>query len=101
MVRTAFQPIVRLETGLPAAFYALTRGPLGSPIEAPDRLLAVATARGVAVELDQLCFLTAIDAAQRARLGAPLCIFARRDPAAFLGSRVEEDAAAIGVPVVV
>jgi len=84
LVRTAFQPMVRLESGLAGAFHALTRGPLGSPLEHPDRLAGAALARGVATQLDQLCFVTALDAAERARLASPLRVFVPRAPISVL-----------------
>jgi EAL domain-containing protein (putative c-di-GMP-specific phosphodiesterase class I) len=84
LVRTAFQAIVRLDTALPCAFHALTRGPLGSPLEHPERLAGAAAARGVATQLDQLCFATALDAAERARLAAPLRLFVPRAPISLL-----------------
>jgi EAL domain-containing protein (putative c-di-GMP-specific phosphodiesterase class I) len=80
LVRTAFQAIVRLDSRLPCAFHALTRGPLGSPLEQPNRLAGAALARGVATQLDQLCFFTALDAAERARVAAPLRVFVPRAP---------------------
>jgi hypothetical protein len=97
LVRTAFQAIVRLDTALPCAFHALTRGPLGSPLEHPDRLAGAAAARGAATKLDQLCFATALDAAERARLAAPLRLFVPRAPI----SVSRDDAADQRVPAVI
>ncbi len=51
-VRAVYQPIVDLATGRPVAYEALARGPVGSALEAPDRLLAAARAAGRLVELD-------------------------------------------------
>jgi EAL domain-containing protein (putative c-di-GMP-specific phosphodiesterase class I) len=84
LVRTAFQAIVGLDRALPCAFHALTRGPLGSPLEHSDRLAGAAASRGLATELDQLCFATALDAAERARVTAPLRIFVPRAPISVL-----------------
>jgi EAL domain-containing protein (putative c-di-GMP-specific phosphodiesterase class I) len=89
-VRTAFQPIVRLDNALPCAFHALTRGPLGSPLEHPDRLVSAATARGMATELDRLCFTTALDAAERARVAAPLRVFVPRGPISLLHDEIPD-----------
>jgi EAL domain-containing protein (putative c-di-GMP-specific phosphodiesterase class I) len=99
MVRAPFQPIVRVETGLTAAYQASLRGPLGSPLEHEDRLFVAANYRGVARELDELRLRTALEAAQRAKLAAPLTLFVKREAYSVLrnpGPRVE----GVGLPLV-
>jgi EAL domain-containing protein (putative c-di-GMP-specific phosphodiesterase class I) len=39
-IRSVFQPIVELDTGLTVAYEALARGPERSALEDPDRLFA-------------------------------------------------------------
>jgi EAL domain-containing protein (putative c-di-GMP-specific phosphodiesterase class I) len=79
VVRAVFQPVLRLATNLPAAYHATVRGPLGSPLETYERLVNAAAHRGVARDLDELCFAVILDAAERARLTAPLAIAVHRD----------------------
>jgi EAL domain-containing protein (putative c-di-GMP-specific phosphodiesterase class I) len=101
LVRAAFQPVVRLDTGLTAAYHASLRGPLGSPLEREDRLFTVAAHRGLRREFDDLRLATTLDAAERARLAAPLTLFVRRDVEAAAGDRRVFDATATAFPVVV
>jgi EAL domain-containing protein (putative c-di-GMP-specific phosphodiesterase class I) len=101
LVRAAFQPVVRLETGLTAGYHASLRGPLGSPLEREDRLFTVATHRGLRREFDDLRLTTTLDAAERARLAAPLTLFVRRDVEAAATDRRVFDGGAVAFPVVV
>jgi hypothetical protein len=87
VVRAAFQPIVRLERGgLTAGYHGSVRGPLGSPLEHEGELFAVAAHRGVGRHLDELRFQTILDAAQRAKLAAPLTLFVSRTVDAVLAA---------------
>ena len=54
-VRALFQPVVRLDNGDVVAYEALVRGPVGSSLERPDRLFAVARQEGLLAELDWAC----------------------------------------------
>jgi EAL domain-containing protein (putative c-di-GMP-specific phosphodiesterase class I) len=54
-VTTVFEPIVKLATGEPIGFEALTRGPGGSGLETPSALFAVAELADREYELDSLC----------------------------------------------
>jgi EAL domain-containing protein (putative c-di-GMP-specific phosphodiesterase class I) len=101
LVRAAFQPVVRLGTGLTAGYHATLRGPLGSPLEREDRLLTVAAHRGLRREFDDLRLATTLDAAERAKLTGPLALFVRRDVEAAATDRRAFDGAAVGFPVVV
>jgi hypothetical protein len=86
VVRAAFQPIVRLEPGLTAGYHASVRGPLGSPLEHEGELFAVAAHRGVSRHLDDLRFQTILEAAQRAKLAAPVTVFVSRTVDAVLAA---------------
>jgi EAL domain-containing protein (putative c-di-GMP-specific phosphodiesterase class I) len=79
MARAVFQPIVRVETGLTVGYQGGLRGPLGSPLEQEDRLVAAAAYRGLAPQLDELRLQQTVEAAQRAKLAAPLALFVTRD----------------------
>lgn len=59
-LRTAYQPIVDLQTGTTFAFEALTRGPKDSSLAMPTTLFSVADAVDLTVELDRACFRTAL-----------------------------------------
>lgn len=55
-LRTAFQPLVDLDTGDSFAFEALTRGPADSLLAMPTTLFSVADAVNLTMELDRSCF---------------------------------------------
>ncbi len=59
-LRTAFQPLVDLDTGDSFAFEALTRGPPDSKLAMPTTLFSVADAVNLTMELDRSCFETAL-----------------------------------------
>jgi EAL domain-containing protein (putative c-di-GMP-specific phosphodiesterase class I) len=80
LLRTVFQPIVDLETGMQFGFEALARGPEGTALESPDRLFAAARAADRLAELDDACQLTAIAAARRHAITAPLTLFVNVEP---------------------
>jgi EAL domain-containing protein (putative c-di-GMP-specific phosphodiesterase class I) len=102
VVRAVFAPIVRIESGLNAAYAASIRGPLGSPLEHEDRLFTAAAHRGVVRQLDDLRLDATLDAVQRAKLAAPLTLFVKRDPTTLLDGTAEALAqAARQLPVVV
>jgi EAL domain-containing protein (putative c-di-GMP-specific phosphodiesterase class I) len=67
-IRSEFQPIVELDTGLTVAYEALARGPEGSPLKLADQLFAAARQCGRLTELDRVCQNTAMEAALRADL---------------------------------
>ena len=54
-LRTLFQPIVDLSSKAIVGYEALARGPVGSPLEMPDDLFAVARTEGVIGPLDRAC----------------------------------------------
>lgn len=53
-IRTLFQPIVSLSTRQILGYEALSRGPVGSGLESPERLLTLAEQAGLSFELDRL-----------------------------------------------
>ncbi|GAB6040477.1 EAL domain-containing protein [Endothiovibrio diazotrophicus] len=60
-VRTVLQPIVRLSDRAVAGYEALTRGPVGSSLEYPDRLFEAAHAAGRTIEMELLCAELALE----------------------------------------
>ena len=88
-LRTAFQPIVALDTGAVLAYEALTRGPRG-PVERPDRLFAAARAAGRLAELDAACRAAAFRAAVAQRLYAPLTLFVNVEPEVLDSAPLDE-----------
>lgn len=64
-IATAFQPIVRTTDRTVLAFEALSRGPRGSGLEAPDVLFGAASEHLLLIELDRLCRRRALLAAGR------------------------------------
>lgn len=79
-VRAVYQPIVDLATGRPVAYEALARGPVGSPLERPDRLLAVARRAGRLGELDWACRLAALRGALEAGMTRSVSLFVNVEP---------------------
>lgn len=89
-VRSLLQPIVDLTTGETAAYEALGRGPRGSALERPDRLVVEARASGRLVEVDSLLQTRAMEAGLRGGLVAPHSLFVNVEPDA-LHHLVEND----------
>ena len=82
LVTSLYQPIVELRTGETVAYEALSRGPVGSPLQRPDRLFAAAAAADRITELDWLCRATAVSGALSARLGRTAALFVNCEPSA-------------------
>jgi EAL domain-containing protein (putative c-di-GMP-specific phosphodiesterase class I)/DICT domain-containing protein len=80
-IRTLFQPVVHLASGLVVGFEALSRGPAGSPLESPVSLLDAARKAGRLGELDWLCRVHAMRAASASELHADLSWFINVEPA--------------------
>jgi EAL domain-containing protein (putative c-di-GMP-specific phosphodiesterase class I) len=79
-VRSVYQPIVGLDTGVAVGFEALARGPHGSPLEAPDAMFGAARAAGRLAELDLACRSAALSGALDAGLSAPWTLFVNVEP---------------------
>ncbi len=79
-LRSAYQPIVDLETGAVFGFEGLARGPEGSTLERPDQLFAAARTEGRLAELDEACQRTAIAGAHTHTVKAPLTLFVNAEP---------------------
>lgn len=82
-LRTVFQPIVRLETGLVEGYEALVRGPADSPLESADALLAEAYRAGRVVEFDWAARASACRAALDGQLGPDRLLFLNIEPIAL------------------
>lgn len=80
-VQTVFQPIVHLASREVTGFEAFTRGPVGSPVEAPEDLLAAAAAVGRSADIDWLCRAAAMQAAAAADLPPSLSWFINAESA--------------------
>jgi len=59
-IHSLFQPILDGSTGEPIGFEALSRGPAGSPLHAPDALFAAAAQAGCLQDLERACTRSAI-----------------------------------------
>ena len=73
-VRTVFQPIVSLRDGTVLGYEALSRGPIGTPLQNPDALFGVAAECGKLWELEQLCRGKALENAFRSAPGIRLVL---------------------------
>ncbi len=79
-LRTSFQPIIDLGTDTVVGFEALIRGPAGTSLERPERILAAARAEDRLVETDSALHLVALDQAARAGLRTPSTLFVNCEP---------------------
>src|SRR3954469_16448591 len=82
-VRTVFQPIVHIDSGTVVGFEALSRGPIGSPLESAPALFRAARASGRLAELDWLCRALAMGVASRRQMPRDLSWFFNVEPAAL------------------
>ncbi len=85
-IRTVFQPIIDLETASIIGFEALTRGPAGSVLEDPLKLLQAARRCGFIGELDWACRAAAARAVLDSGLPAGLTWFVNVEPDALATS---------------
>jgi EAL domain-containing protein (putative c-di-GMP-specific phosphodiesterase class I) len=74
LVRSVYQPIVDLDNAEVVGYEALARGPVGSPLERPDRLFATAHACGLVHELEWACRSAALRGALDAGLRKTLFV---------------------------
>ncbi|MBA2740366.1 MAG: EAL domain-containing protein [Nocardioidaceae bacterium] len=79
-VRTVYQPVVELYTGVVVGYEALSRGPQGSALEQPDQLFAAARRSQQLAELDGHCQSAALAGAHGAGLLAPWTLFINVEP---------------------
>jgi EAL domain-containing protein (putative c-di-GMP-specific phosphodiesterase class I) len=84
---SVYQPILDISNpDLPredypvVAYEALARGPVGSPLEQPEKLFETARATGRLAELDWLCRAAAVSGAMDAGLAAPFTLFCNMEP---------------------
>jgi EAL domain-containing protein (putative c-di-GMP-specific phosphodiesterase class I) len=101
-LRTVYQPIVELDGGATVGFEALTRGPRGSSLEAPDDLFALARRAGRVEELDAACFRNAVERAASWST-PPQLLFVNVEPGTLTSRLVRRTApipAAGGLPIV-
>ena len=94
-ITTVFQPLVDLETAAVVGYEAFTRGPAGSAVEAPLKLLKGARLAGRLAEFDWMCAAAACDAVLRAHLHRSMTIFINIQPATMLTTCPEDLRAAI------
>ncbi|MFC0082140.1 EAL domain-containing protein [Aciditerrimonas ferrireducens] len=80
LVRSVYQPIVRLTSGEIVAYEALARGPEDSPLATPDALFGAARRFGRLAELDWACRVAAVEGALGAGLERPLVLFVNVEP---------------------
>jgi EAL domain-containing protein (putative c-di-GMP-specific phosphodiesterase class I) len=82
-VRTLYQPIVDLDAETAVGYEALSRGPVGSPLESPAALFGAAHAQRRLGELDRACWGAALRRALRADLRPPTALFVNVEPEAM------------------
>jgi EAL domain-containing protein (putative c-di-GMP-specific phosphodiesterase class I) len=83
LLRTVFQPIVRVQSGAVVGYEALIRGPAGSILETPDALIKEAYRQNRVVEFDWIARATVSRAALAARLAPEDLLFLNIEPAAL------------------
>jgi EAL domain-containing protein (putative c-di-GMP-specific phosphodiesterase class I) len=83
LLRTVFQPIVRVESGAVVGYEGLIRGPAGSILESPDALLKEAYRQNRVAEFDWIARASASRAALEARLAPDDLLFLNIEPVAL------------------
>src|ERR1700744_92269 len=83
LLRTGFQPIVRVESGGVVGYEALIRGPAGSILESPDALIKEAYRQNRVVEFDWAARASASHAALGALLTPNDLLFLNIEPMAL------------------
>lgn len=83
LLRTLFQPIVRVESGKVVGYEALIRGPAGSIFESPDALIKEAYRQNRVAEFDWIARASACRAALAARLAPDDLLFLNIEPVAL------------------
>ena len=86
LLRTVFQPIVRVESGAVVGYEGLIRGPAGSILESPDALIKEAYRQDRVVEFDWIARASASRAALAARLAEDDLLFLNIEPVALTSS---------------
>ncbi len=80
-IHSVYQPIVRLADRRVIAHEALARGPVGSNLEGPDALFAMAREEGLESALDWECWRAALRGGLEGGLGPDQALFVNVDPA--------------------
>lgn len=80
LLRSLFQPIYDLQTGVLFGFEALTRGPERSALERPDQLFGAARSERRLADLDEACQRSALIDAEAHGIDAPLTLFINAEP---------------------
>jgi EAL domain-containing protein (putative c-di-GMP-specific phosphodiesterase class I) len=83
LLRTVFQPIVRVESGAVAGYEGLIRGPAGSILESPGALIKEAYRQNRVAELDWIARAAACRGALAARLAPDDLLFLNIEPVAL------------------
>jgi EAL domain-containing protein (putative c-di-GMP-specific phosphodiesterase class I) len=83
LLRTVFQPIVRVQSGAVVGYEGLIRGPAGSILESPDALIKEAYRQNRVVEFDWIARACASRAALAARLAPDDLLFLNIEPMAM------------------
>jgi EAL domain-containing protein (putative c-di-GMP-specific phosphodiesterase class I) len=83
LLRTVFQPIVRVESGKVVGYEGLIRGPAGSILESPDALVKEAYRQNRVVEFDWIARASVSRAALAARLAPDDLLFLNIEPMAL------------------
>ena len=83
LLRTVFQPIVRVGSGAVVGYEGLIRGPAGSVLESPDALIREAYRQNRVVEFDWIARASASRAALAASLGPDDLLFLNSEPLAL------------------
>jgi EAL domain-containing protein (putative c-di-GMP-specific phosphodiesterase class I) len=80
LISTRLQAIVDLDTRVPVAYEALSRGPEGTSFHNPAVLFDHAHESGRVTDLDLACWLTSVSTATRQGFTAPYSLFVNVEP---------------------
>ena len=89
-VRSVYQPIVDLTSGVPIGFEALARGPEGSSFEMPAQLFPAAAKAGLGPGLERACVRAAFEGAKAASLGEGVALFVNLEPGLLESGEIDQ-----------
>jgi EAL domain-containing protein (putative c-di-GMP-specific phosphodiesterase class I) len=89
LISTRMQAIVDLDSGVPVAYEALSRGPAGTEFHNPAALFDHAHRTGRVIDLDLACWLSSVRTATAQGFTAPHSLFVNVEPGSLQRSDID------------